>query len=373
MTLTSATNRVQYSGDSSTISFSVSFVFWDLDDPQAVLTDSSGVETTWVRGTQYTMSGGSGSTGTLTVITSPTDYTPATGETLTIKSNLANTQPTSLPSGGSFPSGTVEQQLDQIVRQVQQLAEEVDRSIKLKVSSAETDVTIEDLTGNTAKFAQVNTAEDGFQYVTVTSSGTITDPVPVANGGTAATTAAAALTNLGARGQGLETIWIPARGMLPTVSNGCAALARVETTAGRPDLQVLDFDNGADEHAQFDVTFPKSWNKGTVTYRGHWTVSAAVTTGVAIGLQAVSMADSDTNDVAYGTPIVVTDDALNASEDEHITSTSAAVTIAGTPGNGERTVFRVFRDISDGNDDMTQDMRLLGITLFYTANAADDT
>ena len=204
MTLTDSTNRVQYTGNGSTTSFAITFVFWDADDPQVTHADSSGTETTWTRGTQYTITGGSGATGTLTVVTSPTDYTPALNETLTIKSNLANTQPTSLPAGGELPSGTLEQQLDQIVRQLQQFSETVGRSITLKISSTENDVTIEDLDGNTGKFAQVNAAEDGFTYASVTSSGTITDPVPVANGGTGATSAATAITALGAAGTGVS-------------------------------------------------------------------------------------------------------------------------------------------------------------------------
>ena len=204
MTLTDSTNRVQYTGDGSTTSFAITFVFWDADDPQVTHADSSGTETTWTRGTQYTITGGSGATGTLTVVTSPTDYTPALNETLTIKSNLANTQPTSLPAGGELPSGTLEQQLDQIVRQLQQFGETVGRGITLKISSTENDVTIEDLDGNTGKFAQVNAAEDGFTYASVTSSGTITDPVPVANGGTGSTSAATAITALGAAGTAIS-------------------------------------------------------------------------------------------------------------------------------------------------------------------------
>lgn len=204
MTLTATTNRVQYNGDDATTSFAITFVFWDNDDPQVVHTDANGVETTWVRGTQYTITGGSGATGTLTIVTSPTDYTPATGEKLTIKSNLANTQPTDLPSGGDLSSGSLEQQLDQIVRQLQQFSETVGRSITLKLSSTESGVTINDLSGNTGKFPQVNAAEDGFTFASVTSSGTITDPVPIANGGTGSTTAATALTALAAAGTGVS-------------------------------------------------------------------------------------------------------------------------------------------------------------------------
>ena len=65
---------------------------------------------------------------------------------------------------------------------------------------------------------------------------------------------------------GKQTIWVPANAMTPTTSNPCADIAAVETTAGRPDMYVLDFDTSSDEHAQFTVAFPKSWNLGTITY-----------------------------------------------------------------------------------------------------------
>ena len=56
---------------------------------------------------------------------------------------------------------------------------------------------------------------------------------------------------------GKESIWVPANAMTPTESNGCADIAKVEKTSGRPDLNVLDFDASSDEHAQFSVAFPK--------------------------------------------------------------------------------------------------------------------
>jgi phospholipase A1 len=37
---------------------------------------------------------------------------------------------------------------------------------------------------------------------------------------------------------------------------------------------VLDFDASADEHAHFNVAFPKSWNEGTVTFQVWWTTTA---------------------------------------------------------------------------------------------------
>ena len=207
-TLSSETVRKSYSGDDSTTAFPTTFVFWDDDDLEVTLVvDATGVETIWVRGTNYTVSGGDGLNGTVTAITTPTDYTPATGETLIIRSDLAFTQPTDLPTGGALPAASLEQQFDQVVRQVQQLSEQLGRTPQLKVSSSESGLSLTDLSGNTAKFARVNAAEDGFDYATVTSSGTITDPVPIANGGTNATTAGAALTNLVAAGTALNNIF----------------------------------------------------------------------------------------------------------------------------------------------------------------------
>ncbi len=172
---------------------------------------------------------------------------------------------------------------------------------------------------------------------------------------------------------GKQTMWVPAANMRPTVSAGCAALVDLETTATRPDITSLDFAAGADDHAQFQVAFPKSWALGTVTFQVFWTTVGAVSTGVAIGLQGVAVSDNETIDVAFGNvPIVVTDDAQGAIEELYVTAESAAVTISGTPADDDVIFFRVNRDVSDGNDDMTQDMKLIGIKLFWTTDTPND-
>ena len=193
-------------------------------------------------------------------------------------------------------------------------------------------------------------------------------------GGTNVTSTAAELNKLDGVGTlkeaGKETIWVPSNAMTPTTSNG-AARATVETTSGRPDMEVLDFDKDSDEFAQFAIAFPKSWNLGTITFQCFWSGLAA-TTGVAISLQGVAMNDNETIDVAYGTAVVVTDDAQGAVEELNVTAESGAVTIAGTPADNDLCYFRVGRDVSDGNDDMAGDMRLHGIKIFFTTDAAND-
>ena len=185
-------------------------------------------------------------------------------------------------------------------------------------------------------------------------------------------TAAATVNSAVIRTAGTDTIWIPAAAMRPTSSNGCAAITDIETTSGRPDMQVLDFDPSSDEHAQFQISMPKSWNEGTITAQFYWTTTATDTDGVSWAIQGVCVSDNDTIDVAYGTAIVVDDSALGAAEDLCVTAATGAITVGGSPAAGDLAFFRVFRDVSDSNDTAAEDARLIGVKIFFTTDAATD-
>ena len=168
---------------------------------------------------------------------------------------------------------------------------------------------------------------------------------------------------------GKQTMWVPATAMNPTVSNGCSAITAVETTSGRPDLQVLDFDKDSDEFAQFSVAFPKAWNAGTVTFQVYW-AGIAATSDVDWMVDAVAVSNNTTIDVAYGTAVVVTDNAQGAVEELNVSAESGALTIAGSPGDDEVVFFRIGRDVS--GDAMAGDARLLGVKIFFTTDALTD-
>ena len=170
---------------------------------------------------------------------------------------------------------------------------------------------------------------------------------------------------------GLETMWVPAAAMYGATTNPADA-QQVETTAVRPDMKVLDFDNDTNEFAQFSVAFPKSWNEGTVTYQVYWTPSNTNTGNCLFQLQGVAVGDGDTIDVAYGTGITVTDAGIGTVEDQQISPVSSAVTIAGSPAVGEQTYFQLLRNASSGSDTFTGDARVLGIRIFFTTDAAND-
>ena len=91
-----------------------------------------------------------------------------------------------------------------------------------------------------------------------------------------------------------------------------------------------------------------------------------------IGLQGVGVANDDTSDIAFGTAVDVTDTGGGAVEDVLVTPVSGAITIAGTPADDDYTYFQVYRAATTGGDDFTGDVRLLGIKLFYTTDAAND-
>jgi len=170
---------------------------------------------------------------------------------------------------------------------------------------------------------------------------------------------------------GKQTLWIPAGAMYPSSTNPCSALTQVETTALRPDLKVLDFDPSSDEFAQFSVAFPKSWNEGTVTFQPFWTVSGTDTGTVAWQLGGIAVSSDDSINTAFGTLVATTALAHSGtSNDLMVSAESGNVTIAGTPAAGDCCFFQINRDVSA--DDQTGDARLVGIKLFFTTDAGND-
>jgi hypothetical protein len=170
---------------------------------------------------------------------------------------------------------------------------------------------------------------------------------------------------------GKQTIWIPASAMTAGITSG-AAPATLEASTNDQTYKVFDFDASADEFVHFQVAMPKAWNLGTVTYQVFWSSTATDTDGVAWALEGRAVSDNEAIDAAWGTAVVVTDDAQSAAGEVYVTSESAAVTIAGTPAAGDVCFFRLSRDVSDANDDMTEDARLIGIKLFVTTLTATD-
>lgn len=171
---------------------------------------------------------------------------------------------------------------------------------------------------------------------------------------------------------GKQSIYVSAAAMSPSASGGCAALATVATSANQPDLQTLNFDASSQEFAQFSAVLPKKWNRGTVTFKAHWSHPSTTTNfGVAWQLQAVAVGNDDAIATAYGTEQLVTDTG-GTTNDLYSTAESSAITVGGTPAAEDMVFFRVARTPSDGGDTLAVDARLHGITLYVTTDAETD-
>lgn len=167
-----------------------------------------------------------------------------------------------------------------------------------------------------------------------------------------------------------QTIWVPASSLQSRTTNG-AADGTGESTTNKVMRSTKDYDASTQEFAQIAITFPKSWDEGTITFQAYWSHAAAVTNfGVAWGVQGVALSDTDALDTAFGTGVVVTDTG-GTTDTMYVTAESSAITIAGTPAAGDECILQVYREPANGSDNLAVDARLHGIKVYFLTD--DDT
>lgn len=167
-TVPSDASRISYVGNGSTQVFPIPFVFFDNTDLQVIsVNDTTAVETTKVLTTDYTVSGGNGATGSVTMLTAP-----ATGTTLVIQREVPYTQEIDYEPNDGFPAGVNEEGLDRATMQVQQVRRRARQSPKLPATydPESGDITIPmPVAGKTLV---ANVAEDGWENADVFSAAT---------------------------------------------------------------------------------------------------------------------------------------------------------------------------------------------------------
>jgi hypothetical protein len=168
---------------------------------------------------------------------------------------------------------------------------------------------------------------------------------------------------------GTHTIPVPASAMSPRLTNG-ASYDESETTTNDVMVCGFLFDQSTDEAVQFSIPMPNSWDEGTVTVQFYWTTSVA-SGNVVWTAAAVSFADGDVLDTAFGTAQSVTDGS-NGTGDINISSFTSAITVAGSPAAGEMVYFQILRDANAAGDTLAGDAKLLGVKVNITINAPTD-
>lgn len=160
-----------------------------------------------------------------------------------------------------------------------------------------------------------------------------------------------------------EFIVLKAAAFIPRTTTG-AGINSTEAPTNKENFDVLEFDTGTDEHSQIDTVMPNDWNLGTVTAVVHWT-AASGSGDVVFGVRAVSHANGDAIDIAFGTAQTVTD-TLTAVNDYDITSSTGPITIAGTLAAGNNVTFELYRDADAGGDTLGVKAQVNKLVITYT-------
>ena len=134
MTVSSTTVKQSYSGNGSTSAFTYSFKINSINELKVIIRSSTGTETVKSISTHYNVSDtGSGGTVTFT-----SGNIPVNGETVVLLRNTNLTQTTDYVENDPFPAESHEGALDKLTLQIQEVQEEVDRSIKLSQTNTMT-------------------------------------------------------------------------------------------------------------------------------------------------------------------------------------------------------------------------------------------
>jgi hypothetical protein len=136
MTISSTTVRNSYSGDGTTDTFTYNFKIFQDSDIQVIIRSANGTETIKTITTHYTVTDAGVASGG-TVIFTPGNIPTAT-ETVVLRRNIPQTQAIDYIANDPFPAESHEEGLDRATMAIQQIQEEVTRSLKLSKTNTMT-------------------------------------------------------------------------------------------------------------------------------------------------------------------------------------------------------------------------------------------
>jgi len=176
MTITNTTlASPTYNGNDVTVAFATGFQFIANADLKVVVTSATGTETVKTITTDYTVTGaGSPSGGTVTFL-----IAPATGEKVNITSNVTIDQQTDYTEGGSFSAATHETALDKLTKICQQIKETTNRSIQIPIASQA--VSTQTTTPEAHYILRVNADADGVEWASPVDADLASNLTPTNN------------------------------------------------------------------------------------------------------------------------------------------------------------------------------------------------
>jgi hypothetical protein len=167
-TVTIETNRVQYNCNGTTTAYTYPFEILEDDDLLVIATTSSGVESTLVLNTDYTVAGEGTSTGGTLTLTAGSKC--PSGYTLTMLRNVELQQQTDYVDGASFSAESLENAIDKQTLIQQQQQEQLNRALKVEKSSTLTDLKVIPQGGKVIGFDAAGTGLTTYNTTALTSN-----------------------------------------------------------------------------------------------------------------------------------------------------------------------------------------------------------
>ena len=223
MTINATATTLSYDGNGSTTAFPVSFQFFGTATTAELkvieVTITTGAEVLKTNGSDYTVSGGNGSTGTVTASTAP-----ASGKRWVIIRNTTNSQNVDYVENDAFPAEIHERTVDRLTALVQEIATILDKVLKTPEGFVGT------FNGNiptpiAGRGLQFNSAGDGLEITEESIANIISTATTLKNDtetlkNTTETYKDSALSSL----NGIQIISLGAKSSAPTVDNNGNAL-----------------------------------------------------------------------------------------------------------------------------------------------------
>lgn len=234
MTISTTTIKNSFSGNGSTSAFTYTFKISANSEMQVIIRSSAGVETIKSLGTHYNVSGAGNSGGGTVTFTS--GNIPASGETVVLRRVTPLTQTMDLIDNDPMSADTIETAHDKSIALIQELQEQLDRSIKVsKTATITTPEITDDAAARAGKLLGFDSTGNALD-ATIDGSGVAVSATNAANSATAAansataaaSSATAAQTAQAAAEAALDTFdddFLGAKSSNPSVDNDGNALA----------------------------------------------------------------------------------------------------------------------------------------------------
>ena len=274
MTISTTSIKNTYTGNNSTATFNYTFKIFANSDLQVIIRNASGVETVKTITTHYTVAGAGNNSGGSITFTS--GNIPTNTETVVIRRILPQTQSIDYIANDPFPAESHEEGLDRAMMTIQQVQEELDRSLKVsRTATLNTPEITADASARAGKLLGFS-ADGNSLDATIDGSGVATNATAAANSATAAATSASAAATSATAAENaknaaeaaLDTFdddFLGAKSSNPTVDNDGNALADGALYFDTTNNVMKVYDLGNTQWKQLTPTTSQQANIDTVS------------------------------------------------------------------------------------------------------------